>query len=375
MAEIGSPPSFRMRKNLVVAVLGGAAALAACQAIVGIEDRNEASAPAEAGSPPDAGSDAKADAPVDPCSVTGVPPRPSVADDPNGQELVFALSRLQFGIDGGLPYMLNLDTRCTCPAADSCERPKGQKPACDGERGGDNALAPVLGGFKGFSEADLNNNLSQGYSTVLVRVEGYNGKADDPNVIVSIYGSLGTPGNRKPTGTPDDEWDVDEASLVNGVPFQRKYADEGAYVTGGRLVASFDFAVDLGGTRTSSPIHADLRSGFIFADIDVGTGHLTGILAGRWPTSSILAAVAPIPDPNEPTKTLCGDSFSYALLRTLVCGSADITRDPSGDNLGRACDSLSVHIGFDALRAKFGAVGRRTLGAPDCGAGPPPSCL
>ncbi len=349
----------------------------ACQAIVGIEDRDEAPRTLPEASTPDAGSDAKPDAPIDPCTVTGVPPRPSVPDDGTELDLVFALSRLQFGIDGGLPYGLNLDTRCTCPSDDSCQRPPKEKPACDGERGADNALAPIMGllASQGVITTErLNADLTNGYSGVLVRVERYNGRAEDPNVIVSIYGSLGT--DSHPTGSPEDSWSVDEASLLNGVPYQRKYADEGAYVTGGRLVASFDFAVDLGGNDASPPLRADLRSGFIYADIDPNTGHLTGVLAGRWPTSSVLADVAHQPDLASPGKTLCGDSPSYGLLRTIVCGSADITRDPSNDNLGRACDSLSVHIGFDALRARFGAVKRRPdPAAIDCGAGPPPSCL
>src|SRR5688572_26725096 len=105
---------------------------AACQLLVGIEDRQERAADAQAAL--DAGTDA-----VDPCSVVGVPARPNVKDEDDGGDFVFALARIDMGLDGGLPFALNLDRTCTCPGADSCKRPDAQPPACDGDGGDDNA--------------------------------------------------------------------------------------------------------------------------------------------------------------------------------------------------------------------------------------------
>lgn len=368
-----------MRKHVALAGLSLALVTAACQWLVGIEDRPAVSAPAEAGATPDGG-DAGVDAtPPDPCLATNVPPVPAVADDDTEQDLVFALSRIEFGIDGGLPYLVNLDKRCTCPAEESCKRPVGSTPACDGLQGSDNALAPVIGllqSFKVVEQKTLNDNLLAGISGALIRVEKYNGKAEDPKVVVSVYGALGTE-TGKPKGTAEDRWRVDESALASPGTgsLVAKYRDTNAYVTGSRLVAFVNFAFDIGGDPRQPPLRADLRDGYIVADLDPSS-RLTGVITGRWPTSSVLGDIQTFPDPLLGSGTLCGDSGTFKTVKQIVCGAADITSASGVDGLNRDCDALSVHVGFEATRASFGAVqARPDAGASSCGAGPAPSCL
>ena len=365
-----------MRTPLLATFLLAPALLVACQFLVGIDtDLPSPASPAAEAGIDDGG--AREAAAADPCTSTNVPPPPTNADTDTKRDIVFALSNIDFAIDGTFRYGLNLDQRCTCPAADACQRPRGADAACDSPRGVDSALTPLLGTLRRFEVLDqttLNEALRTGTSGALMRIEGYNGLADDPRVVVSVYGSTGS--EERPTGRPEDRWKVDEASLAGGVAYLPSYRDETAYVSGSRLVATFDFPIDIGGAPSQPPLRADLQAGIIVADIGPGGESLDGVIAGRWPTKSILRDIESFPDPLAPTQTICGDSGTYDLVRKLVCGAADIPSAPTSDGQGRACDALSVHINFKALRASFGNVEkRRDAGGSSCGVGSLHRCL
>ena len=371
-------PAPEMRTPLVATFLLAPALLVACQFLVGIDTDlpTPPAPPAEAGARDAGARDAEAGAP-DPCTSTNVPPPPTSADTETKRDIVFALFNIDFAIDGTFRYGLNLDQRCTCPAADACQRPLGADAACDSPRGVDSALTPLLGTLRAFKVVDqttLNEGLRTGTSGALVRIEGYNGLADDPRVVVSVYGSTGS--EERPTGKPEDRWKVDVASLAGGVPYRPAYRDETAYVSSSRLVATFNFPIDIGGGPSQPPLRADLQAGIIVADIGPGGESLDGVIAGRWATKSILQDIESFPDPLAPARTICGDSGTYDLVKKLVCGAADIPSAPASDGQGRACDALSLHVNFKALRASFGAVERRPdAGGPSCGTGPLPSCF
>lgn len=366
-----------MRKYLVVSGIGTTLFLGACQILLGLEDR-VAVAPADAAQArPDASTDAGTDAP-DPCTLSNVPDRPTTADEDSGTgDLVFALYQVHFGLDGGLPFGVNLDNRCTCPAPDSCHRPKDASTACDTPNGVDNAGQNVLSLLRGFGvldEGTLNENLAGGGSGALLRVESYNGRANDRFVTVSIYGSLGIQG--VVTGTPKDRWKVDTASLRNGRLDQPLYLDELAYVKDSVLVAKFNFPIALGGDGDQPPLRADLRSGHILANLVDSDGGVAihGVLAGRWPTTSTLGDIQSFPDPSMKTQPLCA-STSFQLVRQLVCGAADIAVEPKDDGVDGPCGAISVQIGFDGRLATFGDVRQRPdAGLPVCDGGAP-SCF
>lgn len=343
-----------------------------CGVLLGLEDRRQA---ASDGGPP-ASSDAGPSA-EDACARIGTPERPTMPDDGQVGDFVFALSRIDLGLDGGLPFDLNLDRTCTCPGPDSCQR---SEVACDDEAGHDNATAgamATLARLGVFSEGTLNQNLRAGISGALFRVEGYNGQPDDPRVAVSFYGAIRFEGDR-PTGRPDDRWTVDEASLRGSAgAYAPRYVDGDAFVSQGTLVASFEFPVDIGGDPKQAPLRLDLKAGAIVARIDTSKGLLRGVLAGRWPTSSLLATLETLPDPTAPGRRMCRDTAAFGLIRELACSSSDVTSDPTLDNTGSSCDALSANVGFEAVAASFGTISVRPLPAPSCvdgGAATPPGC-
>lgn len=359
-------PSYQALKPKLASLVVVVSASAACQLVLGLEDRVELTA--------DAGSE-EGPGPTDPCGAVGVPLRPSTPDDEIAGDYVFALSRIDRGLDGGLPFAVNLDRVCTCPGPPSCVA--RAMTSCDGDGGSDNATSVVLDTLArsgAFSEAALNDDLRTGISGALLRVQGYGGKPDDPHVVASFYGSLGFEGAR-PTGQPEDRWSVDEGSLSPDAGDTPRFADPNAYVSGGVLVASFDFPVDVGGDgMRQAPLRLDLRGGFVVAAIDPGEGVLRGVIAGRWPVESLLRTVETLPDPLRPDAQACRGTTSFELVRKLVCGAVDITADPRRDRSTAACDALSTSIGFVALRAQLGRARSRTAAGIPCGEGPPPGC-
>ncbi len=346
--------------------LGATALLAAsCQLLVGLEERTERAS--------DAGPAViDGEAPIDPCSVVGTPARPNMPDDDGGGDFVFALERIDVGLDGGLPFSLNLDRTCTCPAADSCIRPDAGGSKCDGDGGSDNATSAaleVLTIARVFSEESLNQNLRSGTSGALLRLQRYSGLPDDPSVIASFYGAIAFDGPR-PTGRPEDRWIVDEAALEEPkAEYRARYFDANAYVSSGTLVATFDFPLEVGGNERQAPLRLDFRAGVIVARVDVTTGKVRGVLAGRWPTASIFSTLATLPDPLAPGEYVCPGTSSYRALRDLVCGARDIVRDPLLDHTGASCDALSAIIGFEGSRAQLGGFGIRPRAPGGCEAG------
>ena len=178
------------------------------------------------------GVDAAEAGPVDPCDHA-LPP----ADEPSGVEegnleFVTAITMLdlgQYGFDAGATGSpefpgFDLDRTCTCPAPPSCIGPRGT--VCDDVRGRDNSFAPLIRGIaaKGLDiQKRMADGLKDGASGLLLVVESYNGKPDDPRVFVTLAPSRGirdvlpdgglSP-KRTPSFTREDRWLVSDNQFV-----------------------------------------------------------------------------------------------------------------------------------------------------------------
>ena len=141
------------------------------------------------------------------------------------------------------------------------------------------ATAPNIGGWFGISEPDWNCELWRGGFSVILKISNYNGQANDADVRVDLYTSVGkkelpawacrasidqplaTDWNKRAPWSARDHWIIssDSISLAadhggNDVPDSR-WADASAYVRGGWLVTHLPdgswFWLD--GERTPSP--------------------------------------------------------------------------------------------------------------------------
>lgn len=360
-----------LRLGAVLAALGAAAA---CQLVAGIDDRtvyNTSDASPDVAASADGGGDL--------CRHPNVPGAPdlSTSSPSDSIDAVLALSKLDFGLDGGTEYGDNLDRACTCPEPDSCKRPLDMKgmplaAACDDPGGVDNAGRAIFSEFvaTGFiSESLLSGAVAQGLAGVFVRISHYNGQPNDASVEVSVYASLGFTGypDAGPKFDGSDVWFVDEGSVNGGSTDTPRYTASEAYVSNGTLVASLNFPIILGGGYVQ-PVVIEIKSGLITAQVQMSGANVSGIkgsLAGRWPVERLLTSFQNVPDPLDTTKTkrLCGTDPTFALIKPPICNGVDITADPTNDGTG-ICDAISIGLGFEAVPAKFGPV----LPTPDSGA-------
>lgn len=350
-----------MRKYLVASVVATALFLGACQILLGIEDRPTVEVPAEAAAPPDSSRAVEPDA-FDPCTTDNLPAAP--AEELEGSfpdtDLLYVMTSIDFGLDAGLPFGVNLDKTCTCPGTSSCKRPLGTAAACDEPNGVDNAAKGVFAALRTLDvERTVNETLRSGGSGALLRIQGYNGQANDRSVTVAMYGSIGVVG--AVTGTGKDRWRVDTATVSDADIDAPKNFATNAWVTDSVLVASIGADLTLGGGNGQPPLATKLSAGYVVARIGEN-GTLTGVIAGRWELKEALTAVRALRLQGS-TEPMCADSGTFQFIRTSMCGAADIVSDLKADGKNNDCDALSVHVGFTGRLATFGPVEAR----PDSG--------
>jgi hypothetical protein len=296
------------------------------------------------------------------CKPASYPPPPAVQDAGGAIDFVTAMHSVDLG-DTGTVVGLDLDGKCTCEGdGPSCRHPDWIKEdLCDGPDGRD-AQSALL--FKEFSFATSGSIGTAGFSSgcasgtwsMLIRVRGYNGKADDDQVQVSLFPSAGLDKAARPAkwdGT--DAWPVPPTALADGgkTVDEPRYVDAKAYVTSGHLVTSMpESEMYLAGSNAYLPIR--FIAGFLVARIvPVGQtfGLRDGILAARWKTADIFDSVHAVRIKGSP---LCTDSPLYAPVKHQICNFIDIYSGIATPTT--TCDSISVGLAFTADPAKLGPI-------------------
>lgn len=318
------------------------------------------------------------------CAHATPPPRPTTNDGTQDLLFVVALHGIDFGASldagslSGVGY--DLDGVCTCPGPPSCKTNDPKQMHCDDDAGRDNAGGALLKDFAllsggTFTQDGLNRNIEAGLYGLVMRIEHYNGGANDTDVTVSIFVSNGTPPGRDagpndhmvPAWNGTDSWTLDSASVFGGsgdagrvIP---NFADTHAYVANHVLVASADFPLTLG---SSGLVTLEFVGGFVTANIvpQGGTYKLSsGILAGRWPTTKLLGTLQSLSLAG--LGNVCKGTQTYRDVKTRICGGADISAELNAD-AGSGCNALSLAIQFSADPAQLGAVEPRTPSPPLC---------
>jgi hypothetical protein len=380
-------PARVVARSLSLAAFVGSAAFVACQLAFPTALLTEATP--DASMPVlDAGADAQGTdsiAPVESgprCGVS-VPPPPATPPSVGQQEIMAAVKTIYYAEDAGPIAALGYDLDCvdTCPGPPSCNSPQQN---CDLSGGRDlaaNFFVQTVENFEATTAGgDINSIIALGKVGFIVWLSGYNGEANDSQVVLSTIVSTGIvadpeAGTRSPPkwdGT--DVWSVDPASVVGppivndaGYHYTPSVVATGAYVTNNTLVASVSgIPIQLGvGTVT-------LTHGYVVAKITPlpGIGYrLDGQLIGRVTTRSILGILAAFKDPLDPTQYLCGKDPTFQAFRMSFCNSADIMYDPARDRTDASCDSLSAAIGFVAISGTLGAEFPQDTFVPGCDGG------
>lgn len=386
-----------VRWRLAFAIASVAAAIAiACGPgfLDGISGGNVAGE-APDGTTPIADGGGESDAPA--TCVSELPPEKKPGDD-SGKNLALSFAFDKLRIDtlgdspaGARPVGLDLDKTCTCPGPDTCVRPSGLPPACDGPKGQDTALSTLFNGLNGtlqiFPTSFAVERIKAGRFTILVDVRGWNGEPDDPAVSVSIRLSRRIDQQAKDGGRPEplfdghDLWTVDSSSVtggtdavgqdcrdtVAGLTCVAKILDPKAYVSGGKLVARP--RVDPTGTLPV-PLYVGTAAGplaFGFYDLIMtatiggpngGPYRLDGEMAGRLDAPSYITSVANLQDVTQPGSNedpLCKNPVLVAALQTSICSARDLA-PPGKDSTGSPCTFLSAAFSFSAIPATPGTI-------------------
>ena len=308
------------------------------------------------------------------CVLAGWPQRPAEEDqvDDGTLELVFALSTLDVGVtDAGTQTTrgFDLDGVCTCPSADSCGRPPDAGTACDADGGVDERGTELIATLAaiGRYRTDATEDLRKGKRSFLLRLVGYNGRADDRKVELSVFSSEGTElddaGSRlTPRRDGSDRWTVSRSSLIGGNvgargPYLPNFVDLDAYVADGWLVSRLVFPVLMGDLdMVMLPTEAVTVARIV--PTTPGMFRLDdGRTVGRWPVEAVLEEISVIPDPLlADGGGICGASPLYAGIKERICASRDIARDPRNDRTAAACDALATTVVFSAEAAQLGTI-------------------
>ena len=329
----------------------------------------------------DAGSDASPDAGFDAaCALTRPPVRPTASDGPDDAEVVIALRHLTVdqGDERWRTIGFDVDGLCTVPpelVAECVPRAASGMTPEDGEGGIDNALGQSLLEVLliAFPEipVDINRTTDAGNGVIVLRVRGWNGAPDDPNVTVmmaqSRFGTSALDDGGIPDAStaviypdggglpPPPAWDGRDAfwlavdSFVDEDASRPRVEVSGAYVAEGTLVVPVPDGIELA--------FLGRERGFFFRVIDAvfaielptdGTTVPRAVVGGRWPVAHVLDAL--------PLYGVCEGSDQYRQFQRLADLTADVRAVPGTGGPGAVCDALSIGVAFDGVVARIGGI-------------------
>jgi hypothetical protein len=349
----------------------GAPLAASCQIVAGLSwSLADAGADAAAGTDAGPGPDAAfGDGGTGPCPGRATYPDPPVgADGPSLSPLVFALHSIDLGDQDTTPGY-DLDNVCTCldDAGPSCAGASTQVstycdlPSGPGNEGIDAQAAkffelielPV--GASIFGSSVFSQQADSGAWSLLVQLDGWSGLPDDPAVGVALFPSPGL--GKQPAWDGTDGWPVSAASVGDAGVSTPRFVSNGAYVSGGTLVAALPtVALTLqGGGMCTITLY--LTAGVLTGQLLQSSGqwHLkSGILAARWALADVFKSLSSYRD-NNGTPVCTNQAPTYDFAKQAICQDADILVDGTQPR-SAPCDALSIGLGFTADPALLGPV-------------------
>jgi hypothetical protein len=311
---------------------------------------------------PDGGHEDSGPPPPPPCGFT-YPDPPGGMDDPSSDlpPIVIAMKTIDLGDLTGTPGY-DLDHVCTCieDAGPSCVGASlVATQYCDADGGVDNSAAKLFQllqtGGVAVDSLTFSNQIKSGGWTLLVRISGYNGKADDPKVDVDVFPSPGLGG--MPTWDGNDAWPISATSVGDdaGVSVP-KYHANGAYVTKNTLVATMPTAEILfrGGTKLDLKFSAGVITGTLESAGGIWSIK-NGTLAARWPIAEVLRSIGSYRDNNDMPFCIDKNALAWAIAKPAICRAADILIDGTQPK-SSPCDAISMGIGFSTGPAALGPI-------------------
>lgn len=308
------------------------------------------------------------------CALRRPPPRPRCALHDAGPppEHVFVLKDFDAYRNDWSMIGYDLDGLCTVDATEGpveCQPPPERMSGghvLDGTSGIDDAfsskLVPLLqSAFPEFHD-DLKTIQEQGRLTLVLRVSGWNGQANDDQVdVVLAQGVCASAATEAPCteamlGTP--AWDGTDRIYVSQEAFATmdeslpKFRDQNAYVASRTLVVRLPEGVDFDFASNLRGLPINLTGAVLTADILADGVHLAnGILAGRWAAVDVLGAA----DIALCDESQVDDRIVLASVPSAIASALDVMRESNpGDPTSVTCESLSFAVTFRGVAAQWG---------------------
>jgi hypothetical protein len=355
----------------IVGSVAMASAVFACADLFGFKTLEEA----------DTGTGADVQAPdtgfgdADLCDSVVAPGPPQTSTSGTANDFTFALRHVYFTTspDGGTSTAgFNLDSHCTTNlASDSCMPPPTDSVIVDGPGGVDNesvALVNTLitvqsGVAASLSDPSLNTSISNGDFTLLLRLLGYRGGANQASTTGLTFSFQSSPGaiNVPPSFDGGDNWLVNADDVVGGLDSGSNFPNSliPAYVTNNVLTVVYSGTATLHilvpqGSAVFGPLTVIIRQPVLTATIvPRGDGRFdlaNGVVGGRWAVDDMLQAIGLLNTTDN--EALCNyfGGLAFPIVATSICGGRDISKAGT-DNDTVECDAISVAIAFDAVAA------------------------
>jgi hypothetical protein len=317
--------------------------------------------------------------PGGPCGIQ--PPRRPVNDDETDiGDLGYALKDVQllqgagwrnigFDLDGICTDAPELLTECTPPGRGAARE--------DGDQGRDNVFGESVFPTVNFAIPDLQDASrafqERGQGAIMVRLNGYNGTANDARVVVTVavtvfgttaevapqvtFAGDGTP-MIPPAGDypPPPAWrDGDDVfwgrtdNFVGGNQANPLIFDDNAYVSNGMLVARLPDRSDIIFPGEDSGLRARLTEAVLVGRISDDLSEMQNVtVAGRW-------AIADLLDTAESVGA-CPGSETLMTLTNLLNDVADVRSASGTGGEGVPCNAISLGVVFQGYRARWGGI-------------------
>jgi len=350
----------------------------------------------DAGSPDevDAGSfDAGAVEPVDagpviPLGLRKPPPRPTNGDPGGEMELTMAMRDVVLNQDGdrwrdiGLD-LDDLDSQPPVPDVECVPPDTDAEPILDGDDGIDNAfgdeLYPIVRLALPNLEEQARANQELGLGTILVRIRGWNGTANDPRVDAYIsQAAAGTPADPEsvrfegfdlvnvddglpaplPAWDGSDNWFARDDTFFMGMEDTPVIRDDNAYVVERTVVARLPDRIDiLFFAGADAGVRVRLTDGWTFATFNEDfTETEIATVAGRWAILDLLETGDNI--------GICTGSAERRIVENQLDAVADVRSRPGTGGPGVPCDAVSLGVTFRGVVSHWGGLGP-SLPLPD----------
>ena len=297
------------------------------------------------------------------------PPKPEAGPPPTMDEQTFALNTLLLGdsvrgqtttsTTAWKDYGFNIDGKISdAKSTDVCTRASGAPSSVqtDGNRGIDNSfganILPIVqsaGSIPNPSQT-ITDTITKGNFTIQFKIKGLSGaKQTNTGLSAQLFASgvFDEDGGAKPTFTMADDWPVRPELLNDGktVASGSKVTFPDSYITGGTFVTPTG-TITLSLVFQGVALDIDIVKAVVVMDINGDNGD-NGTIAGVIPTEKLITGLQSVA--GRISKSLCGSAFDG--IAQQIRQTSDILSDGT-NSAGKACDAISIGIGFTSKRIK-----------------------